>query len=72
MANLLKGHCGLNFNTNSFRGKLNDMLLGFGAFDIKEAESGAKLLSKILKEDDKELKSWGYPASSHHSEINSE
>lgn len=36
--------------------KLNDMLLGFGAFDIKEAESGAKLLAEILKRHEKELK----------------
>ncbi|NRF41242.1 PLP-dependent aminotransferase family protein [Pedobacter foliorum] len=36
--------------------KLNDMLLGFGAFDIREAESGGKLLSKLLKEHDRESK----------------
>lgn len=30
--------------------KINDMMLGFGAFDIAEAEGGAKLLSEILKQ----------------------
>lgn len=33
-------------------GKFNDMLLGYGAFDINEAEAAAKLLEVILKKYD--------------------
>jgi GntR family transcriptional regulator/MocR family aminotransferase len=32
-----------------FKGKFNDMLLGYGAFDINEAEAAAKMLEVILK-----------------------